>query len=569
MKLPILVTACVLVNVAGWRMPESWSAAAASVNKKLRSFSGADVARPAGTADLQITGGHAASGHKVWEHSKVRYGSGEVLASELGIVHKTEYWGKIYVGSPAKEFSVIFDTGSGNLILPSTECESAACNTHKKYGPSESSTAAKVGKKGDNLGMAADATQGKTTIKFGTGKIHGSFWQDQICLGDGNACMKASFIGTDYESDMPFESCSFDGIMGLGFSDLSMGVGFNMVDDITAQHTLPKPQFSVYLTDDGGSEISFGGYKRSQAASEMVWAPVTRQSYWQIGIDDVTFNNKKTGLCSNCQVAVDTGTSLLAGPSEVVQNLGTRLNLKDDCSNFHTLPLLGFSLGDKEETVLNLTPDDYIDRSSGSCSLALMTLDVPPPKGPLFIFGDPFLRRFLTVYDREGPRVGFAVAQHEEVSAELKKKLIAKLIDESAGVKAKPKADEESEGEDAALVTQENTVEAKSWSPADDLDKLDKVNKALASPADSAAPPAAVWKPADTSLLRGNSKTSHVDMDADPLDAIDNENLSWGSIFKALQDKKQKTGMLQTVAATDEGIVTISLARTSKATKKK
>jgi len=384
-------------------------------------------------------------------------------------------------------------------------------------------------------------------------------------LGDGSACMKASFIGTDYESDMPFESCSFDGIMGLGFSDLSMGSGFNMVDDITAQHTLPKPQFSVYLTDDGGSEISFGGYKRSQAASEMVWAPVTRQSYWQIGIDDVTFNNKKTGLCSNCQVAVDTGTSLLAGPSEVVQNLGSKLNLKEDCSNFHKLPMLGFSLGDKEETVLNLTPDDYIDRSGGSCSLALMTLDVPPPKGPLFIFGDPFLRRFLTVYDREGPRVGFAVAQHEEVSADLKKKLIAKLVDDSAGVKEKPKAeaDEDSEGEDAALVSKEKTVDAKSWSPTDDLDKLDKVNKALASSTDTAAPAAAVWKP-DTSLLRGNSKTSHVDMDADPLDAIDNENLSWGSIFKALQDKKQKTGMLQTVAAVDEGIVTISLARTAK-----
>jgi len=460
MKLPILVL-----------FTFSYVAAAAAVNKKLRRFSGADDAgiQP-GTADLQITGGHA--GKKVWEHTKVRYGSGEVLASELGIVHKTQYWGKIFVGSPAKEFSVIFDTGSGNLILPSTECHSAACNTHTKFDPQGSSTAQEVGKKGDVLAPADDLPIGKTTIKFGTGKIHGSFYQDQICLASGSACMKASFIGADYESDMPFKDCSFDGIMGLGFKDLSMAVGFNMVDDMSAQNTLPKPQFSVYLTDDGGSEISFGGYKRSQAASEMVWAPVTRQSYWQIGIDDVTFDNKKSGLCSNCQVAVDTGTSLLAGPSEVIQNLGTRLNLKDDCSNFDTLPLLGFSLGNKEKTVLNLTPDDYIDRSSGGCSLALMTLDVPPPKGPLFIFGDPFLRRFLTVYDHEGPKIGFAVAQHEEVSADLKKKLIAKLDDDST---AKP-----------------------------------------------------------------------------------------NSAFLALEDKEQKIGMLQTVAADEQDIFTISLARTTK-----
>merc|ERR1719375_1663180 len=46
-----------------------------------------------------------------------------------------------------------------------------------------------------------------------------------------------------------------------------------------------------------------------------------------------------------------------------------------------------------------------------------MTLDVPPPKGPLFIFGDPFLRRFVTIYDMDGPSVGFAVAKHSDVTS--------------------------------------------------------------------------------------------------------------------------------------------------------
>merc|ERR1719446_954334 len=73
--------------------------------------------------------------------------------------------------------------------------------------------------------------------------------------------------------------------------------------------------------------------------------------------------------------------------------------------------MLGFQIGDK---VLNLKPDDYMDKAGSDCSFSLMSLDVPPPKGPLFIFGDPFLRRFVTIFDRTAPRVGFAVAKHSD-----------------------------------------------------------------------------------------------------------------------------------------------------------
>merc|ERR1719183_2698531 len=55
-----------------------------------------------------------------------------------------------------------------------------------------------------------------------------------------------------------------------------------------------------------------------------------------------------------------------------------------------------------------------MDSSAADCSFSLMALDVPPPKGPLFIFGDPFLRRFVTIFDRTAPRVGFAVAKHSD-----------------------------------------------------------------------------------------------------------------------------------------------------------
>lgn len=325
----------------------------------------------------------------------------------LAMSHKTEYWGTVTVGTPPQEFTTIFDSGSGNLILPGSDCNAPACNAHRKYNRAASSSGSEVTAKGAGGG---DGTEKKdATITFGTGQVHGNFVQDKLCFGGelGVCVDEVGFIAADQETDEPFEQCQFDGIMGLGFKDLSMGDNFNIVDVLAQSGHMPKNQFSVFLTDAGESEISFGGYKADRAASDLLWVPVTHQSYWQVGINDIAFNNVKTGLCPNCQVAVDTGTSLLAGPSDVVAKLTDQLDVKEDCSNFDQLPALGFVINDR---VLNLLPEDYVDRDGGSCSLALMTLDVPPPKGPLFIFGDPFLRRFLTVYDRDGPSVGFAVA---------------------------------------------------------------------------------------------------------------------------------------------------------------
>jgi hypothetical protein len=394
---------------------------------------------------------------------------GHKISNLMEVIHKTAYWGTITLGTPKQDFKVIFDTGSGNLIVPKDSCNMPGCNPHKKYSPHASSTSAAV---------VNERGESSTEISFGTGDVSGDYYKDQFCIAE-NLCTEVRFVASTAQSPSPFSDTPFDGILGLGFNDLSMGNHFNIVDDLNANNQLPGGTFAVYLTDDYNSEITFGGYKPEQVASDIVWSNVERESYWQVGVDDITFDNTVTGLCEGgCQVAVDTGTSMLAGPSDLVEKLSNKLDAKEDCSNFHELPTIGFKIKNK---VLNLSPEDYMDKSSGDCSFSVMSLDVPPPKGPLFIFGDPFLRRFVTIYDRNGgghgPRVGFAVAKHGDLDSTQASKIISdvKGAKKEAGDAKEPKV--ASSGAvslklDAGMMTNDGAAEHSSSSTDTDVAKL-------------------------------------------------------------------------------------------------
>eukprot|EP00930_Biecheleria_cincta_P050138 TRINITY_DN35314_c0_g1_i1.p1 TRINITY_DN35314_c0_g1~~TRINITY_DN35314_c0_g1_i1.p1 ORF type:complete len:398 (-),score=81.06 TRINITY_DN35314_c0_g1_i1:80-1273(-) len=338
------------------------------------------------------------------------------VSSDQGTTrHKMAYYGKIHAGTPPQEFTVVYDTGSGNVIVPGESCGSAACIQHKQFHNSKSSTVSQINCDGSNVspGMSPD----QVTITFGTGSITGSCFTDQVCVS--GVCTEANFIASTEESTMPFASFSFDGILGLALDNMAQTNEFSMMNRLHRSGSLKEPVFSVFLSDsdDEVSEITFGASKQDHMASELYWVPVTTKAgYWEVEIQDIYFGKRPQNICKGCRVAVDTGTSELAGPSDVISELKSRLN-DGECSE-GSMPDLGFAVrGHRgKPRILSLSPADYSD-GSGSCSLALMALDVPPPKGPLFVFGIPFLQKYYTVYDHENMQVGFAVAQHKGETA--------------------------------------------------------------------------------------------------------------------------------------------------------
>lgn len=105
------------------------------------------------------------------------------LHSQGGVVqHKSAYYGQIYVGAPqAQPFEVVFDTGSGHLVLPSTMCRSETCLAHRRYKRKSSLLAEDIDV--DGTAVKPGQMRDQITVSFGTGEVTGVFVRDRACLG--------------------------------------------------------------------------------------------------------------------------------------------------------------------------------------------------------------------------------------------------------------------------------------------------------------------------------------------------------------------------------------------------
>ncbi|KAF2314201.1 hypothetical protein GH714_024039 [Hevea brasiliensis] len=376
--------------------------------------------------------------------------------------------------------------------------ELVACYFHSKYKSGHSSTYKKNGKSAD--------------IHYGTGAISGFFSQDHVNVG-GLVVKDQEFIEATKEPSITFLVAKFDGILGLGFQEISVGKAVPVWYSMVNQGLVKEPVFSFWFNrnadEDEGGEIVFGG-----------WTPnITR-----FDMGDVLIDGKTTGICgSGCAAIADSGTSLLAGPTGIIAEVnhaigatgvvsqeckavvaqygetiidmllakdqprkicsqiglctfdGSRgvsmgiesvvneniqelagglhdamcstcemavvwmqnqlkqnvtqeriLNYANelcerlpspmgesavDCGSLSTMPNVSFTIGGK---VFDLSPEQYVlkvgEGEVAQCISGFTAIDVPPPRGPLWILGDVFMGRFHTVFDYGNLRVGFAEA---------------------------------------------------------------------------------------------------------------------------------------------------------------
>ncbi|XP_027672332.2 LOW QUALITY PROTEIN: embryonic pepsinogen-like [Falco cherrug] len=308
-----------------------------------------------------------------------------------------EYYGTISIGTPPQNFTVVFDTGSSNLWVPSISCTSLACQNHKMFNPLVSSTYKSTGQ---NL-----------TIQYGTGKMEGIVGSDTVSV--------ASLVDTDQlfglsttEPGQFFVHVAFDGILGLGYPNLAADEITPVFDNMVNERLLEENVFSIYLSrETTGSVVIFGGIDESYFTGSINWISVSYQGYWQISMDSIIVNSQEVACGGGCQAIVDTGTSLVAGPTSSISNIQRAVGARQDtygeynvnCSSIATMPDVIFVIDGVQYPVSPLAYTEQNDQ--GPCISSFQNTS-----GDLWILGDVFIRVYYSIFDRDNNRVGLAKA---------------------------------------------------------------------------------------------------------------------------------------------------------------
>jgi len=328
-----------------------------------------------------------------------------VKASDGSIVindyENSQYYGEITLGTPGQKFQVIFDTGSADLWVASSNCDSS-CGSHAKYDSSKSKTHVKNGTIFD--------------IEYGSGPVSGYDSNDRVGFG-GLVVTDQVFAEVTDASGLggAYKLGKFDGILGMAFGTISVNKNPTVFEAAFNQGLVSSKQFAFYLgnSDKDAGELVLGGYDQAHFTGNLAWVPLISETYWEIKLDELNVASSTYGV--GAKAIVDTGTSLLTGPSSVVKEIAKTLGARSLSNGEYLvsctakLPNLDFVIGGVTYT---LTQADYLIPDGNICILGIMGLDVPVPNGPLWILGDIFIRKYYTVFDEANNRVGLALANH-------------------------------------------------------------------------------------------------------------------------------------------------------------
>jgi len=286
--------------------------------------------------------------------------------------------GEVGVGTPPQTVILDFDTGSTD-----------AWSNPKVYNPSASSTAKKTGK--------------TFRVAYGDGsQATGDIYQESVTVGGLTALNQA--YGNATKSTL--QDSGNQGIAGLAFENIAQFKSPPFFDTLVAQGTVPQNVFAFGLWPEG-ARLDLGHIVAEAYQGEIAYSPVDpSDGFWTTSFEVSGAEGTQTGM-------IDTGTTLILGPPDVVTAIYKSLGVQTQTQNgevygvypTNSPPTITFTFNGKPFTI---SPDALSFQAHGDKTVAgLIGADVGV--GPAWIVGDTFLQDVYAIFDKGNLQVGFAV----------------------------------------------------------------------------------------------------------------------------------------------------------------
>mmetsp|Transcript_7919 Transcript_7919/g.18653 ORF Transcript_7919/g.18653 Transcript_7919/m.18653 type:complete len:500 (-) Transcript_7919:104-1603(-) len=361
---------------------------------------------------------------------------------ELENFDDTQYFANITIGGQV--IAGIIDTGSFELVVFEAHCD--GCGRAGKYNSQRSH---KHSKGRLNRGLY-----------YGSGDVYASEAFDEVSIGPFPPIMQSFWQA--YEATMAvLQTARFQSIIGIGppemphaeaWTEVAASVKDIMttVDDGDEMYKWQEERvktrmdffkevrrtptmvasykitsFSMCLRNEPGSRGYFIWndtsaldmptlFRRVQVLGRNTWT-VNMTGVHLTPRSDAGLGGVLVGCAQGCGAIIDSGTSLLMMPSDIVNRLDDTLQRMGvlNCTDMDELPDIAFWLDGK---IFSLPPDAYLAETvnvpenmlqfarvralgnAGRCRLSVMESYSTTHWGPLWILGMPFFRRYYTTF---------------------------------------------------------------------------------------------------------------------------------------------------------------------------
>lgn len=304
---------------------------------------------------------------------------------------QVQYYTYISIGTPGQNLSVLLDTGSYLLWVPSAK---SSCSKCTRFNESKSLTYKDL--------------DSESSITYLWGSVTGRLSTDTINLGS-KISNKTQFLLADQKQNL--DHLSSDGVLGLGYNG-KQNLDSSLIYNLYLAQQIESPVFALDLNSQSqSSSLLIGGYEKEKFSEAGVKILIVQDLLsWTGVLEGVSFGS--VVIKDYNTIYFDSGLTFFSGPSEQIRrifsSITSKLNrcvespfLTCSCSrlDISLLPALVFQIQGQDFLI---PAENYLLFSRGQCTFLLL-----PSAGQGWGAGMGFFRQYYSVFNLLEPSITF------------------------------------------------------------------------------------------------------------------------------------------------------------------